>query len=151
MAVRLPSDLIVDVMRNAVPSRREAAIAKLQSMGTTAEPTFANAVGKGMLLTEAAPSGTSTHGTAAYRGFEQMVLRNLFETLLPSEESGTFGGGPSAGIWRSMAADHLAEAYGNSGGVGIEKILESSNKQEGPRRESGWPYFSMDGIELLRG
>lgn len=161
MAVRLPSDIVADVMRNAEPTRREAAVSKLRSVGVTAEESFASAVGKASPESGGLPiRGTiSTHSplvesqrsASPYQGFEQMVLRNLFETLLPGEDSGAFGGGPSAGVWRSMAADQLAEVYTKSGGIGIEAMVSSSAAETGLQRETGWPYFSIRDIGLLKG
>lgn len=161
MAVSLPSDVVADVMRNAEPARREAAVSKLQSVGSSGEGSFASAIGRASSEgaasafpdAESLPSPImgSQKTASPYQGFEQMVLRNLFETLLPGEDSGAFGGGPSAGVWRSMAADQLAQVYTNSGGIGIQAMLSPSANQPGPQREVGWPYFSMRDIGLLRG
>jgi flagellar protein FlgJ len=159
MAVSLPSDLIADVMRNAEPARRSAAAARLQSMGSRGID-FADVVGQARQPAEVKPGvERSTHlaagdtsAGAAGRGratnptfarFEQMVLRNLFETLLPAQESGAFGGGPSAGIWRSMAADQLAGTLAENGGIGISRMLASSTPDSAPLRDAQWPYFSL--------
>ena len=77
-----------------------------------------------------------------------MVLRNLFEALLPGEETGSFGGGPSAGIWRSMAADQLAGVYSEGGGIGIADLV--SGEELVLRRETQWPYFSKGAISTFR-
>ena len=76
------------------------------------------------------------------------MLRNLFESLLPKEESGAFGSGPSAGVWRSMAADQLAGLYAGTGGIGIAAELSS---EVGGRDGSQWPYFSTRKIEAFTG
>lgn len=86
---------------------------------------------------------------SAYRGFERLVLRNLFETLLPGEESGSFGEGPSAGVWRSMAADQLAGVYSEQGGIGIARMV--SDNTSTLRREGQWPYFSQGAISTVKG
>ncbi|MCA3554262.1 rod-binding protein [Aestuariivirga sp.] len=162
MAVTLPSDLVADVMRAADPARRTAAAARLTSMsGTTAKfETLVDAeIPKALPIDNAgvapvlsAPPGTPARAddqTPAYQGFERMVLRNLFETLLPEEDSGAFGGGPSAGIWRSMAADQLAGVYAANGGVGIAGMLASSGSGPAPQRDAQWPYFSMDALQVI--
>lgn len=167
MVVRLPSDLVADVMRSADPARRETAVAKLRSSGSITGTDFASSmndvrlseahgeyskdVAKAQVIGSRKRVERNDGETSAYRGFEQMVLRNLFENLLPTEESGSFGGGPSAGIWRSLAADQLAGVYAKSGGVGIQSMLASNAQQSGPRRESEWPYFSVSSIDLVRG
>lgn len=164
MAVRLPSDLIVDVMRNADPSRRGAAELRLRSLGSGTE--FASAIDDAAGLPPARGGDTASlvspavssspartkhvaGGSEAYQGFEHMVLRNLFESLLPDETSGTFGGGPSAGVWRSMAADQLAGVYASAGGVGIASMLESGSGKAGPRPTTQWPYFAMKSISTI--
>jgi len=168
MSVTLPSDLVADVMRNADPARRSAAVGRLTSAAGAAGQTFASAI-DGVQAASAfaadsapeevqVPTSTSSPGSGGlaaksgtYQGFERMVLRNLFETLLPSEQSGTFGGGPSAGVWRSMAADQLAGVYAKNGGIGIAKMLEGAAHGSTPRRSAEWPYFSMGSIGALTG
>lgn len=169
MAVRLPSDLVADVMMNADPVRRGSAVARLQAKGTGGGDQFAGALKQ--VQDEPVPAFatrytlpserrlTSSPGTirqqdepnTAYQGFERMVLRNLFETLLPEEQSGAFGGGPSAGIWRSMAADQLAGVYAENGGIGIAKMLAAEGAGAGLRRESQWPYFAMNNLDAKSG
>jgi flagellar protein FlgJ len=166
MAVSLPSDLIVDVMRNADPARRSAAVAKLDSAVEVSGVRFAAAfedlqapksssagalVGLRTAIAPQAPSNLlqqAPGNEAAYQGFERLVLRNLFEALLPGEETGSFGGGPSAGIWRSMAADQLAGVYSESGGIGIASLV--NGEESVLRRETQWPYFSKDAISTFR-
>lgn len=166
MGVSLPSDLIADVMRNADPSRLKGAVANLQSMGepTDSGTAFASVLeaqperwGGGMesLFSPVSTAVTSPDAPAsrnAYAGFEQMVLRNLLEQLLPAAESGTFGTGTSAAIWRSMAADQLASVYAQAGGVGIGSMLaqhEAHGLAQAPTMQ--WPYFSTSEIRAFTG
>ncbi len=167
MAVRLPSDLVADVMRNADPVRQGAALARLQATGSASATDFSNVIDDTQASSVISPNRqrpTSTiltaspgsprkvqDGAAAYLGFERMVLRNLFETLLPNEGSGAFGAGPSAGVWRSMAADQLAGVYAENGGIGIQSMLSTASGNEGPHHEAEWPYFSMGDIGGIRG
>lgn len=167
MAVRLPSDLIADVMQSADPARRNAATAKLRSAGDAAGVQFAMtfddvqtpvATSKGSQNESASvgwrgafssPSQEHGRNDSAYQGFERLVLRSLFEALLPGEESGSFGEGPSAGVWRSMAADQLAGVYAEHGGVGIANLVNEDASSL--RREAQWPYFSKDMISTFKG
>ena len=146
MAVTLPSDLVADVMRAADPARLASAQAKLRSTGGDAPADFAAVLN---------PVPTRAANTAAasdpYQGFERMVLRNLFETLLPQESSGAFGGGPSVGVWRSLAADQLAGVYADSGGIGIARMLRGPSEDGGGEAQGAWPYFSADKIEAFTG
>lgn len=162
MAVQLPSDIVADVMRNADPVRRLAAARKLESTGGPAAPQFASLAGLDLPISAAVPdvrtvddtSGKGVDGQSrssdVYRDFEQVVLRNLFEVMLPTEESGAFGGGPSAGVWRSMAAEEMAGVVADGAGIGIGKMLSTSSDDVGLRRESQWPYFSRDSLEPFK-
>ena len=168
MSVTLPSDLIADVMRNADPARRKAAVAGLTAVAGNSDGRFAQtieSVQPSVTLSDVSDPGgalratlTSSPGSqrpsgkdGTYQGFERMFLRNLFETLLPGEESGTFGGGPSAGVWRSMAADQLAGVYAKDGGIGIARMLEGASQASIPHRETEWPYFSKGSIGAMKG
>lgn len=158
MAVTLPSDLVADVMRNADPARRTAAATRLQSMGNgtafaTAVDAAAPAAASSGRQGSFALAGRDVSATvrkdddaksAGFRGFEQMVLRNLFESMLPAEDSGSFGTGPSAGVWRSMAADQLANVYADNGGAGIARMLAEKAPEQVPRPERQWPYFTLN-------
>jgi peptidoglycan hydrolase FlgJ len=164
MGVSLPSDLIVDVMRNADPSRLSAATSKLQAIGGEGVASqFAHMLEE----VDAAPAQQdgSVHALAgdhpdppqlaAAEGhhveFERMVLRNLLESLLPESSSGAFGAGPSAGVWRSLAADQLAGLYAGSGGVGIAEALSAGDGERAADRGLQWPYFSTGKIEAFVG
>lgn len=161
MAVTLSSDLIVDVMRGADPARRHAAVAKLQAAGEPSgnETAFANVVdelgappvsdgGPALSLSFSSVRVAAERKEGPYQGFERMVLRNLFETLLPDEGSGAFGAGPSAGVWRSMAADQMAGVYTQSGGVGIARLLEAHRSSQ-PDKQAQWPYFEISKINAF--
>jgi hypothetical protein len=158
MAVSLSSDLIVDVMRSADPARLNVATAKLQELhmpggSSTAFASMLDSVGATAAPLEF-PSAPVAHSRATsvapqpYVEFEQMVLRNLFESLLPKAESGAFGTGPSAGIWRSLAADQLAGLYANSGGIGIASTLAGAGDGGSSAQ---WPYFESGKIEAFTG
>jgi len=162
MAVTLPSDLIMDVIRNAEPARQAAAAGRLKAAAGSSAGLFAwqmNRIdvrpGEERGTSQAADQGAKAllasrdaaqSEKPALRGFEQMVLRNLFETLLPPEESGSFGSGPSAGVWRSLAADQLANVYADAGGIGIARLLSRHGADAGLRPDAQWPYFTMKTI-----
>lgn len=157
MAVSLPSDLIVDVMRNADPARLRSAAEALQNLQPPDKELRAFAAvldHAGPALPDSEVDKTPSRGIGdtsrdPHVEFERMVLRNLFESLLPSSDSGAFGTGPSAGVWRSLAADQLAGVYADAGGIGIAATLESS--AGGGKAAAQWPYFSMTKIEAFTG
>lgn len=147
MGLSLSTDLIADVMRNTDPARLQTATAKLRALDPSGSqgPVFAG------VLNELSTGSQEARTSEAQVGFEQMVLRNLFESLLPGAESGAFGSGPSAGVWRSMAADKLAGLYADSGGIGIAGMLSAKNKEEQPPAEGQWPYFTTGQITTYSG
>jgi hypothetical protein len=191
MAVTLPSDLILDVMRGADPGRLKMAVAKLgeiPEMPATKEVDFAkvmrgmsgksaasqpedlitgvlNAAGMDTkmasethfaLLFSAAPRpavslSTKTETGEPYKAFERMVLRNMFESMLPSEQSGIYGGDSSGGIWRSLSADQLAGVYADRGGIGIAQSLSQSPAKSDMTPQDQWPYFETDRIRSFTG
>jgi peptidoglycan hydrolase FlgJ len=169
MAVSIPSDLILDVMRNADPARLNVAKAKLHSLddreGSPVD--FASVLGgidrnvaqggpAAVVNNQGKPPELPSGGvqtaamTDAHVDFERMVLRNLFESLLPPEGSGAFGSGPSAGVWRSLAADQLAGVYAGEGGIGIASSLTAHQQSAGAAGRE-WPYFSTGKIEAFTG
>lgn len=161
----LSSDLIVDVMRNADPARQKAAVARLDSIALSPDDGFTNIldtaagrstgpglpVSNSMALASQSPSQPASHPNGAYQGFERMVLRNMFESLLPAEESGAFGEGPSSGVWRSLAADQLADIHAKTGGIGIADTLASVKQKDAPMQMRQWPYFSLAKISSFSG
>ena len=160
MAVTISSDLVFDVMRNADPARKAEAVARLQShresVGRSVEfagmlQGMGQAADGSSIANDAILNSTATPDSrTAYEGFERMVLRNLFESLLPAEESGAYGTGPSAGVWRSMAAEHFAGTYVQAGGLGIADAL-ARDPDKGPAATVQWPYFSLGKIESFSG
>ncbi len=125
-------DLVADVLGAADDAKRTMAEAEL---GGRAPHVLAAA----------------TPGAEPYRAFEQMVLRNMFETMMPQADSGAYGTDSSAGIWRSLANDQLASVYADWGGLGIAQTL--SDKQAGGQVKSDghWPYFETRQIRSFVG
>lgn len=158
MAVELPSDLVMDVMRRADPARINAATSRLRAVSGAEGNAFSRMFDSAIVQTVGAHDHdlnergcmTDCRKQQAHKDFERMVLRNLFETLLPREETKAFGSGPSAGVWRSMAADQLAGLFAENGGVGIARILASPDDKTAMRSEQQWPYFSLDAITNFR-
>jgi peptidoglycan hydrolase FlgJ len=118
------SDIVLDVAMAADPAKSRAATEKLSSGETvsqvqsgTFESTLKNTVAR-------MPDAWKNHGTPslaaagvlhqtnastrAYKGLEQLVLKNLVESMLPKESPTLFGSGTAGDIWRSMLADQLA-------------------------------------------
>lgn len=159
MAVTIPSDLIADVMRSADPARLSAASQKL---GGTSDQGSMNAAGfsgtldglGGAVKSKADATTGNTTEAGAYKAFEQMMLRNVLELILPQADSGIYGGDMSSGIWRSMAADQLATVYSDAGGAGIAETLSPAPHHSAQYRvvlQDQWPYFVAPDIRGFAG
>lgn len=176
MAIAIPSDLVLDVMRNTESIRVGAAKARLAASGPVSGDTTSifsgildsvpsSAVSTDDLIVGVLDAASSDKATAAanrLRGFsrkvevasdgvtsspqvafEQMVLRNMFESMLPAADSGIYGEeNASSGVWRSLAADQLATTYVKAGGLGIAGSLMRADNI-GPVGRSQWPYFEQ--------
>lgn len=149
MAISPPSDLLLDVARAADPAKVREATAKLARLA--ADPSAANdGFGKALAAAKvtsasssAAPTTTaplpasagSLRGAAhpktdTYKKFEAVLLQNFVESMLPKDDE-TFGDAASAGIYRSMMAEQLANQIANAGGIGIAKAIEKAHPAGG--------------------
>ena len=156
MAVTLSSDLVLDVMRGADPARLKNAVSRLAA-GQAAEGTTAIAFAEAVDKVEKADGQTLAEGlarsetTSPYVAFEQMFLRNMFESMLPPAASGLYGEGTAGGIWRSMSADQLAGVFARSGGIGIAASLDRAAPDQNIPASRQWPYFEIDEIRAFVG
>jgi hypothetical protein len=70
--------------------------------------------------------------TKAYKGLEQLVLKNLVENMLPKDSGVVFGNGTAGDIWRSFLADQLAAEVGKTVDLGVvKKPMTVSNSAAG--------------------
>jgi flagellar protein FlgJ len=129
------SDIVMDVARAADPVKSRAAAEKLSrgeasnqaSIGdfgkvltnasTTRHASLTSFGGGGTKSPEILPRTDAR--TKAYRGLEQLVLKNLVESMLPKESGAFFGTGTAGDIWRSFLADQLATQAGKTVDLGI--------------------------------
>lgn len=165
MAVTLPSDLVLDVMRNADPVRSRETIARLnQGAAVNQGQDFAAVMNAAQPAAETADSPVSTGMTGgvslplvpgeandpksrAYHSFEKMMLQNMVETMLPSADTGVFGDKISGGVWRSMTADALSTAVADSGGIGLASVIAAKEDNARLARAGQWPYFGVTQIQ----
>lgn len=151
MAVSIPSDLIVDVMRSADPQRVKLAVARLQNgatspAGPTPPPlqTFADFMPPLKLAPDVASDAAKS--SSARAGFEKMVISNMLENILPRASSGVFGEDSAGSIWRSMFSDSLADAYAKQGGLGIADLVSRDAAAATPDTGKQWPYFKLPAL-----
>lgn len=145
MAIAPPSDLLLDVARAADPAKvREATanLARLAADPSAANDGFGKALAAAKVTSAAAsvaspppptlPAGAGSLRAAAqpktdtYKKFEAVLLQNFVESMLPKDDE-TFGDAASAGIYRSMMAEQLANQIANAGGIGIAKAIEKAH------------------------
>ncbi len=134
MSINPVSDIVLDVAMAANPAKYQAAVEKLSTGGTLSqvqsgsfESTLKNTAarmpeawknsGVSSLATSRALHQTNT-STKAYKGLEQLVLKNLVENMLPKDSPALFGSSTAGDIWRSMLADQLASEIGNAVDLG---------------------------------
>lgn len=153
MAVSIPSDLVLGVMRAAPADRVSIAARKLGATAPSA-PQFETVLGEskqpeaiagvdlisGVLAAgdpervSAAAASLGGYGTAmadspqaaAARGLETALIRNLLETMVPQQADRVLGGSFASGIWHSMAVDQMASLYANAGGLGLSDSIKAS-------------------------
>jgi flagellar protein FlgJ len=81
----------------------------------------ANAANAALAATAKAAAQARLAGKAkgAAQDFEAVFLNSMFQQVFDSIGKGPFGGGPAAGIWRSLLTDEYAKSFARAGGIGI--------------------------------
>lgn len=160
MAVDIPSDLVLDVMRAADPARLKAAVARLSPPADSGAVPFdgvlAHAAGAVPAAgpIDAAPAPPNRQRSIEPE-FQQLVWRSLYEAMMPQEGSAAFGEGAGAGIWRSMAVDQLASVSAQTGQLDL--FPGRDHAASGPSgfvpldATGGWPYFVSSPIRSYAG
>lgn len=132
MAVTLPSDLLVDVMKAADPQQVAAARATLTARsggaaGRTSDVSFPTDL--------APPPPRATEPTDpradAFKKFEAMVLQNFLKSMLPEGTESVYGNGLAGDMWKGLMAEKLADAVADRGGIGIASTLLKDHVKTG--------------------
>lgn len=148
MAISPPSDIVLDVVRAADPTRSTTAYDRLARMATpgatgaqfanaltdaTTTPGLADARARfaslAPLNTSAAAKATVPPQTEkSLRQFEAQVISTFIEQMMPKSEENknTYGGGLSGDVWRSQLAEKIAGEISKSGGLGIRKSIQAA-------------------------
>ena len=136
MAISPPSDIVLDVLNNADPSRLEVAQAQLKSSQQVAEARRLASTDASFDATFRSIDGSNNikhrldgvqkkEVPETYRKFEAMVLQNFIKTMLPQSDE-VYGKGASGEIWKGMMAEKIAEEVSKDGGIGIAESLMNS-------------------------
>jgi flagellar protein FlgJ len=152
MAIRPPSDIVLDVAKAADPLRYQEAVGRLSKIGGTTAADFQDAFGEVMrrpppqrmpfdaataltrlrnnsALSRSACGGPAASGPqmSAYRNFEAMALSSFVESMLPQRAEAVFGGGTAGQIWKSMLAEQVGAQLARSGGIGIAERMAAAD------------------------
>jgi len=143
MAISPPSDIVMDVVNAADPTRVQEAQEKLRTQTATLaaarltrqDQGFATNVASldkavGLRLDRTnAPHTLDTLDTKTvssekqtpetYRKFEAMVLQNFLKYMMPNDSEDVYGKGMAGDIWKSMSAEQIANSIAKRGGIGI--------------------------------
>lgn len=154
MAISIPSDLVLDVVRAADPVAQHNATVRL---GTSSGPSAPSApttdvaslgdvavetedkdfkdtyssLGKPAFLSDAS-SALSRYNMMPERSdlgvkFEAMLLHQFIGEMLPKDSEALYGAGTAGEIWRSMMAEQLGEQLAQSHAVGLADYLNIPN------------------------
>lgn len=154
MAISPPSDIVLDVVRAADPSRYTAAFDRLarMSMPGTAGSQFATAfddasaktapgladarakfaslapLKAGQASKAAAKAAVPAQTEKTLRQFEAQVISTFIEQMMPKSEdnANTFGSGLSGDVWRSQLSEKIAAEIAKSGGLGIREKIQAA-------------------------
>ena len=158
MAINPPSDIVLGVANAADPQKLRAAAAQLARAGgsnaaDTATLTGADAgalrlasrapapkappVFDPQALASPAPAAKPPQGAAAkrtpdaYTKFEAFLIQTFVESMLPADAPNVYGGGVAGKIWKSMLAEHLANAIAKGTAFGIADQIAKHREKRG--------------------
>jgi Rod binding domain-containing protein len=136
MAINPPSDIVLDVVNAADPSRLLEAQAKLKAGQATlqaqrlasTEHSFDSTIARDHLRNNARLDAVDKKQIPeTYRKFEAMVLSNFLKSMMPDSDE-IYGKGATGEIWKGMMAEQLANEIARSGGIGIaDKLSENGS------------------------
>ena len=122
MAIRPPSDLVMDVASRADPTRYASAVAKLG--GDDATDSFSAVLRgaaprtiTGMSSISALAMRDSARGplvkrasdsSGSMQGLEEVLMTRLVEAMMPQRADSVFGKGFAGSVWKSMMAEKIA-------------------------------------------
>jgi len=125
MAFDFGSDIVVDAMRAADPSKVAEARQVLRSFATDAAPKVSGAkadFSAGIAALNKAPVKPN-HEAEVLKKFEAVVLTTFVQSMMPKNAESVFGEGLAGDMWKSQMAEKIAEQLTDRGGIGIANRL----------------------------
>lgn len=147
VAISIPSDLVLDVVRAADPAAAGKAQALLESAASRRADFAARTPEFTREVASAAESGLtdlrtrlSTIATKpgdaeipeVYRKFESMVLGNFVQSMMPEGGEEVFGKGTAGEIWKGMMAQEIGDVIAEGGGIGIAARMAAEDRERMP-------------------
>jgi peptidoglycan hydrolase FlgJ len=151
MAFNPRSDVVLEVLNAADPSRASLAADRLAALGGAGAPApdFAADLDKAAAAKAASPLPIAGMADARARlaqmseppdkaagakvDFEAMMLNSFIGELLPKDASDVFGQGAAGDAWRSMLTEQISRQIAKSGALGLSRRLFATH--EGASRE----------------
>ena len=138
-----PSDVVLEVLKAADPTRAAAATQRLNALaagGPAPTEDFAATLAQTAPPASPAPAPVADLANARSRfvdaafvandkaakaqvDFEAVLLDGFVKEMLPKDGSSVFGQGLSGDMWKSMLADQVARQIAKSGSLGIARRL----------------------------
>lgn len=135
MAINPPTDIVMDVVNAADPSRLEVAQAKLkagqaameaQRLAST-DDSFDSKIQTDHIRSDPRLHAQKKEIPETYKKFESMVLSSFLKSMMPDSDE-IYGKGATGEIWKGMMAEQLANEISKNGGIGIaEKLTENGS------------------------
>jgi hypothetical protein len=117
--VAAEDDLLLQVMKNAEPSRVQEAASRLAALGGTG-----------------APANVAEVSANTGEKLEASILTHLYGEMMPDESAGIYGSGSSGQFWQQMFTEKVAEATAKRSPLGLAEQLGFADGQnaDGERR-----------------
>lgn len=160
MAIRPPSDLVLDVAAAAHPAKVKEAQARLQKTRAgmpEEEPGKQFDAALQVAASGAAPTGrapspppvafadpgaTGPDKAKAMQKLEAFFLRTVVDEIMPKDAESVFGSGTAGSVWKSMMAEQVANQLAKSARFGIAERLAGNHFTPAPQKLS----MTSDGI-----
>ena len=147
MAIKPPSDLVLDVSRAADPLEYRASVEKLRNAQSAVRAVNQVANGNSfaqLTNVDGTTSETSSNqsinqvkyklkpesgdNVEAYKKFEAFMLQTFIQNMFTTDTPSVFGKGQAGEFWKSMMAESMAKEMADHGGIGVAKMLENNQQ-----------------------